>query len=51
MALLLDGLTIRPITASEIPMFAVQVERAFGGSRLSDAEIGNRAAGARAADH
>ncbi len=42
MALLLDGLVMRPITAPEIPMFAVQVERTFGGSRLSDAEISNR---------
>lgn len=37
-----DGLVMRPITASEIPMFAVQVERTFGGSHLSDAEISNR---------
>jgi predicted acetyltransferase len=42
MALLLDGLVMRPITAPEIPMFAVAVERTFGGSRLSDAEIRNR---------
>jgi predicted acetyltransferase len=42
MAPLLYGLTMRPITASEVPMFAVQVERTFGGSRLSDAEISNR---------
>jgi len=42
MGLLLDDLVMRPVTASEIPMFAVQVERTFGGSRLSDAEIRNR---------
>jgi predicted acetyltransferase len=42
MALLLYGLTMRPITASEVPIFAVQVDRTFGGSRLSDAEISNR---------
>jgi predicted acetyltransferase len=44
MAFLPDGLTMRPITASEVSMFAVQVERAFGGSRLSDAAISNRRA-------
>jgi predicted acetyltransferase len=38
----LDGLVMRPITASEIPVFAAAVERTFGGSRLSDTEIGNR---------
>jgi predicted acetyltransferase len=37
-----DGLVMRPITAPEIAMFAVAVERTFGGSGLSDAEIGNR---------
>jgi predicted acetyltransferase len=42
MGLLPDGLVMRPVTASEVPMFAVQVERTFGGSRLSEAEIGNR---------
>jgi predicted acetyltransferase len=42
MALQPDGLVMRPITRPEIPMFAVVVERTFGGSRLSDAEIGNR---------
>ena len=42
MALLPDGLVMRPITRPEIPMFAAAVERTFGGSRLSDAEIGNR---------
>lgn len=43
MALLLDDLVMRPIAAPEVPMFAGLVERAFGGSRLSAAEIGNRA--------
>jgi predicted acetyltransferase len=42
MADLTGGLTMRAITAPEVAMFAVQVERAFGGSRLSDAEISNR---------
>jgi predicted acetyltransferase len=37
-----DGLVMRPVTAPEIAMFAVQVERAFGGSGLSEAEIGHR---------
>jgi predicted acetyltransferase len=42
MASVRDGLTMRSITAAEIPMFALLVERTFGGSRLSDAEIRNR---------
>jgi predicted acetyltransferase len=42
MAILLDRLVMRPITASEVPLFADRVERTFGGSRLSDGEIINR---------
>jgi predicted acetyltransferase len=42
MTLLDSGLLMRPITASEVPVFADRVERTFGGSRLSDAEVTNR---------
>jgi predicted acetyltransferase len=43
MALLIDDLVMRPIAAAEVPIFATLVEQAFGGSRLSDGEIANRA--------
>jgi predicted acetyltransferase len=42
MASLPGGLEMRPISSSEVPIFAGLVERAFGGSRLSDTEISNR---------
>jgi predicted acetyltransferase len=42
MAMLPDRLVMRPITASEVPVFADRVERTFGGSRLSEGEIVNR---------
>jgi predicted acetyltransferase len=42
MAILLDSLEMRPITPSEVPLFADRVERTFGGSRLADGEIVNR---------
>ena len=37
-----DRLVMRPMTASEVPVFADRVERTFGGSRLSEDEIINR---------
>jgi predicted acetyltransferase len=42
MAMLPDGLVMRPMTESEVPIFADRVERTFGGSRLSESEIINR---------
>src|SRR3984885_7532743 len=42
MAILPDGLVMRPITPPEVPAFADRVERTFGGSRLAEAEIINR---------
>ena len=42
MAILPDGLVMRPIIPPEVPAFADRVERTFGGSRLGDGEIINR---------
>ena len=42
MASLIDSLVMRPITPPEVPAFAGLVERTFGGSLLTDAEITNR---------